>query len=613
MNRAVGVMPGDQQDAASHGPPKPPFAFRLGVTGHRSASLGASAATVETRIRQVVEEVGRAAHRQCDENRHWFADQRPCLTLVSPLADGADQIAAMAGLERGFSLQVIMPFSREVSRAEVDARSRSDFDRLIDAAGGILELPGDPQRPLDAYVMAGRATVAHSDLLIAVWDGEVPRGRGGTGEIVELAMGRGTPLVHIPIASDQPITLLWSAYDPAVVTVHSGDVDRRPYNAANLDALLALLVAPPQDSRERDYLATFIAERQHRYRARIEYPLLLATAGVGRFDAKDFREERSSVLREQEWRRYTEACLKPHGFTMAIDLLGTTHGWADQLATHFAQNYRSGHVLNFTLAAMAVLVGLSGFLFPKAQLGLAAFEFLLALLIIVNTRVGVTRQWHRRWLDYRQLAERLRPLRSLKLLGIAAPDPPGSVTNPVARRWIEWYSSAIWRAVGCPAGTAKADMAGPIARAIAEQELDPQVAYHQSHSKQIQLLDHRLERVSIGIFWVTLAASAATIAALALAPHWFERWQDWLTLISAGLPAVGTAVFGIRFQGDFGGSALRSEATAASLAVLARELRTDGIELPRAADLGEQAARAMFADLSEWRLVHEQHDLTISG
>ena len=33
----------------------------------------------------------------------------------------------------------------------------------------------------------------------------------------------------------------------------------------------------------------------------------------------------------------------------------------------------------------------------------------------------------------------------------------------------------------------------------------------------------------------------------------------------------------------------------------------------RAADLGEQAARAMLADLAEWRLVNQQHDLSITG
>lgn len=597
----------------SDAPPRPPFAFSLGVTGHRSESLGSAAKLVEERIDLVIRELTAAAIELFAGNADWFSPGPPQLTMVSPLADGADQLAAEIALAHGYRLQAVMPFTREQCRAEVPESLRANFDRLADSATCLLELPGHAEDPLEAYVMAGRATVAHCDMLIAVWDGKVPRGRGGTGEVVELAMGRGTPIVHIPVDKDKPVTLLWSAYDPAVLTWHSDQVDRRPFDSRHVRDLLDRLLAPPTDPREREYLRNFCNERTHRFRARIEYPLLLATTGVKRIGAGDIEARHAAEQRETEWRRYREQCADQHGLLMPLDLLGDAHGWAGHLATHFAQNYRSGHVLNFALAAAAVLIGLAGFLLPDSRLLLAAIEFALATVIIANTHYGVRYQWHRRWLDYRQLAERLRPLGSLKLLGLAAPDPPGSSTNPVPRRWIEWYAAAVWRAIGCPSGRVLPSTVAPLAQSIADHELDAQIAYHQAQSRQILLLDKRLERTSGAIFWVTLLASAGTIAALVVAPSWVDRWSDWLTLISAGLPALGGAIFGIRFQGDFGGSALRSDATAASLAGLARELRADGIGLMRAADLGEQAARAMFADLSEWRLVNQQHDLSIAG
>jgi hypothetical protein len=613
MNKAKALAAAQEQFTRSCAPPRPPFAFSLGVTGHRSAHLGANAAEVDRRIQQVVGDITTAAIDLLSANADWFAPAPPELAIVSPLADGADQMAAIAAMANGYELQAVLPFSRDQSRTEVADEFRAEFDRLADVAPCLIELPGNPAKPLEAYVMAGRATVAHSDLLLAVWDGEVPRGRGGTGEVVELALARGTPIVHVPVDSAGPVSLLWSAYDPAVLTSHSDQLDKRPFDRAHLIELLDLLLAPPHDPRERSYLATFAAERPRRFRARVEYPLLLATAGVSRLSTKDLRTAKETAAREAEWRRYCEQCANRHGLALPLDLLGDTHGWADQLATHFAQNYRSGHVLNFLLAALAVIVGLSGFLFPASKLMLAAFEFFLAMLIILNTRVGIRQEWHRRWLDYRQLAERLRPLRSLKLLGIAAPDPPGSATNPVARRWIEWYAAAVWRAIGCPSGRIAPATVTELTSSIATHEVDPQVEYHQRHSRQIMRLDDRLESISAGIFWTTLATSAATIAALVLVPAWVDQWSDWLTLISAGLPAVGGAIFGIRFQGDFGGSALRSDATAASLAHIAGELRAPSIGLMRAADLAEQAARAMFADLSEWRLLNQQHDLTISA
>uniref|UniRef100_UPI0025CFD3D2 hypothetical protein n=1 Tax=Sphingomonas sp. TaxID=28214 RepID=UPI0025CFD3D2 len=169
------------------------------------------------------------------------------------------------------------------------------------------------------------------------------------------------------------------------------------------------------------------------------------------------------------------------------------------------------------------------------------------------------------------------------------------------------------RATGLPGGKISVDNVPALAESIAIHEVDPQVAYHRASSRQVMLLDHRLEKISAAAFWTTMIASAGTIAALAWAPGWIDKWQHWLTLISAGLPTIGAAVFGIRFQGDFGGSALRSDATAASLGRLAIELRAEGISLMRAADLGEQAARAMLSDLAEWRLVNQQHDLSISS
>lgn len=98
------------------------------------------------------------------------------------------------------------------------------------------------------------------------------------------------------------------------------------------------------------------------------------------------------------------------------------------------------------------------------------------------------------------------------------------------------------------------------------------------------------------------------IAGYTFAPILVEKFSSWFTLVSAGFPALGTAVFGIRFQGDFGGSAVRSEATANTLGQIDAELMR-GVELPRAADLTEQAARIMLADLDEWRLVNQQQDL----
>ncbi|WP_324806163.1 DUF4231 domain-containing protein [Sphingomonas sp. LY29] len=599
--------------ARGQSPPLPPFAMTLGIVGHREELIAPHRASTGARIDEAIDALKASALALHERERRWFDASSPLLSLVSPLADGADQMAAQSAIDRGFALQAILPFAVATYRETLPDAARASFERLLDKAACRFELPGDLRQPLQAYVMAGRATVAQADILIAVWDGQFPRGRGGTGEVVEWAIARGTPVLQIPIDPAAPMTLIWSAYDPAVITSHSSDIDRRRFDRDQVDALLVTLLSPPIDPRERGYLERFGRERRRNWRLRLEYPMLLAATGVSRLGWATLRETASESAGDRDWHHGCAGCAGRHGVAVPLDLVGDTHRWSDRLASRYAQTYRSGHVLNFVLAASAVLIGLGGFLFAEARLWLAAIEFVLALTIIVNTRVGVAREWHRRWLDYRQLAERLRPFRSLKLIGIAAPDPPGSASNPVSRRWTEWYATAVWRAMGCASGAVTAAEVSRIAASIATHEVDPQVSYHRRNSRQIMALDERLERVSATIFIVTLLASVATIAALVLAPQWVDRWQDWLTLVSAGLPAVGTAVFGIRFQGDFGGSALRSDATATALGDLSRELRRPALGLSRVADLTEQAARAMFADLSEWRLVNQQHDLSISS
>jgi hypothetical protein len=599
-------------DRSGTAPPRVPFVLSVGVTGHRADALSPdSIEALQGRIRDILRLIARSGRALCKRERDCFGDQAPRLRFVSPIADGADQIAAEVALELGWELQVIVPFGRDAYRASLaNHGARERFDTLLAKAACVLELPGDQRRELDAYVMTGRATVAHCDILIAVWDGRPPRGRGGTGEVVQIALTHGTAIVHVPLDLETPTRVLWSAFDPTVLTVADDPGVERPLERAAMDALLAGLLMPPPDAQELAFLRRFSHERQRPFRARIEYPLLLAAAGVGKFKPRNFSDKYCAAQIRDEWQRYRAGCADAHQMSAPIDLLEEAYSWADRLATHFAQTYRSGHIFNFVLGGVAVCLGLSAFMAPHLKFEFAAVEMLITLAIILNAHIGSRDEWHRRWLDYRQLAERLRPMRSLKLLGIAAPDPPGTATNPVPKRWIDWYASGIWRAMGCPSGTLDPPRATALATAIADHEVAPQVAYHERNARQIEQLDRRLEEIGTFLFGATLLVSVVTLIGLALDAPFVNQYGSWFTLVSAGFPALGTAVFGIRFQADFGGDALRSMATANTLGQIEQELRQD-ISLSRAADLAEQAARIMLADLDEWRLVNQQRDLSV--
>lgn len=598
---------------ASSGPPPLPFALTVGVTGHRLEAIPAvRRAAVERRIAEALERIEIQALALRQRELDLFSPDPAFFTLVSPLAEGADQMAAEAALARGWQLQAVLPFDRETYFADFnDEGSRARYRRLVEAAACTLELPGDPDDDLEAYVMAGRGTVAHCDILIAVWDGLPPRGRGGTGEIVELAIQRGTAIIHIPVETG-PTRILWSAFDPNVITRTGHDANvHRPFDDEHLALLLTAMLVLPPDVNEHRFYAQFRHERQRRFRARLEYPVLLALTGTARLRPSHWRESRSAAAIDEEWQNFLAGCSDCHGISAPLELLQKAYGWADRLATYYAQTFRSGHIFNFVLAAAAVLLGLSSFALPASKLQLAMVEIVITLAIIVNTWMGIRHEWHRRWLDYRQLAERLRPLRSLKLLGIAAPDPPGTPANPVAGRWIDWYAANVWRALGCPHGRIAPERLAELTQAIVDHEITPQIDYNQRSARQIETLDKRLARLGMGLFVATLVSSVIVIFGLIYDPDWVENTNDWFTLLSAGFPAVGTAIFGIRFQGDFGASALRSRSTAHTLAAIRDQFATGKTGLNRSADLMEQSARAMLADLDEWRLIIQQLDLSV--
>ena len=539
----------------------------------------------------------------------FFADAGPVLRLATPLAEGADQLATEIALARGFEVHAILPLPREEYRQDfVEREARDSFDGLLARASCTLELSRPPEGRDAAYALAGRATLAHCDILIAVWNEAPANGRGGTGEVVASALRRGMPVIHVPLDDDRPTCLLWSSYALFIDTDEVEAVPSRELSKPALSELLTTLLAPPADPHERGFVMDFFAEQERRVRTRVEYPLLLAALGVKRLRRTAFRTGVYAEDTSNELRAFRDACANgSHGVMPSLDCIEIAYCWADRLGQHFAQSYRSGHVLNFLLGATAVLLALGGLLFAEVKLWLAIAELAAVAGFVLNTRVGVARQWHRRWLDYRQLAERIRPMRSLKLLGAAAP-----VTRRGSRgtmRWLDWYAAAVWRASGTPSGRLTDQRA--LARLIIEQELQPQIDYHRATTHQLHLIDHRLHRVAMALFAASLLSGIVFVIGYLVAIDWVRANAGLFITLSAGLPALGAAIFGIRVQGDFGGSAERSAGTAENLAKIVDAFEPGGLSLSRTIDLVEGAAATMLADLSEWRLAYQRRQLEL--
>lgn len=152
-----------------------------------------------------------------------------CLTVVSPLAEGADRLVARRVLEEPRArLEALLPlpiedyqrdFATAASRrefldllqrallVEVLGQDRADGRHGTNGAGAPAKppmLPPGPKRDA-AYRAVGEAVLARCDVLIAIWDGQPARGLGGTAEIVEAARRRGHPLIWIEAAPPAPL------------------------------------------------------------------------------------------------------------------------------------------------------------------------------------------------------------------------------------------------------------------------------------------------------------------------------------------------------------------------------------------------------------------------
>jgi len=178
----------------SEGPKMPELLSRRGTT--RIAVTGHRFLRDETRIRAGLEKALRQVERSFPE--------RP-LSVVSPLAEGADRLAARCILERpGSSLVAVLPVPQAdyMDDFEADA-SKADFRDLLGLAEKVLVLPPAPSRAA-AYKAAGFFDVWHCDVLVAVWDGQPTRGVGGTAEIVDAALKEGKTVCHIWAGNHSP-------------------------------------------------------------------------------------------------------------------------------------------------------------------------------------------------------------------------------------------------------------------------------------------------------------------------------------------------------------------------------------------------------------------------
>ncbi len=203
-----------------------PFSLRIGVTGHRQLpDPAALLPAVRTAIQGVIE-------------RFLGPGAEPALLVVSALAEGADRLVAtevLAGPDATLEASLPLPPAEYLGDFTGDA-SKAEFTEMLGQAASVwVARPGGSRD--EAYERAGRHVVDRADVLIALWDGEPPRGHGGTATVVSYAREQGVPVAWVPTSGDAP-PVYWYDEDRAG-HVEEAAREFREYNAAPIPEFAA--------------------------------------------------------------------------------------------------------------------------------------------------------------------------------------------------------------------------------------------------------------------------------------------------------------------------------------------------------------------------------------
>ena len=156
-----------------------PMFHLVGFTGHRHLTNVEAAATA---IREALELL-----RQ-EFSGEWVA--------LSSIADGGDRLFVREARGLDMSWHAILPLPRAEFAKDFSEAEWADVETTLEAADHvrILEETGDRD---ESYLDCGIETVNDADVLLAVWDGDRARGKGGTADIVQYARAIGKPLMIV--------------------------------------------------------------------------------------------------------------------------------------------------------------------------------------------------------------------------------------------------------------------------------------------------------------------------------------------------------------------------------------------------------------------------------
>jgi len=189
-----------------------------------------------------------------------------------------------------------------------------------------------------------------------------------------------------------------------------------------------------------------------------------------------------------------------------------------------------------------------------------------------------------------------------------------------------WYLRASLREVGLPPTIIDGTYLWRLLNATLSHEIKEQSNYHETNSESARRINHTLHHVGVTCFYIAFFILCVFLigyiielilrhvdTALSLG-HALDELKSAMIFFTAGLPAMGAALAGIRVHGDFESSKERSDVMMKALKSLERDygaMMEQSISLNETGELLIGTTRVMSEDVAAWQELHGRKRLTL--
>lgn len=545
----------------------------IGVTGHREIK---NPEEIRTAIDNAISEVQESVLQD--------SNQSNVPALLSALAEGADRLAADAIFDYADGeLHAVLPLEPEDYMDTFESEeAKREFNNYLSRALTVTVGADRKEKP-GVYFDVGKAIVDTCDILIAVWDGDSPAGKGGTGDIVQYARRHQKPLLRI---------------DPA------NPHEPKP---ENLDALS---ISHHEEIDNFNNLRNGVGDIQNKCEKRLDEFMNTEEFDIG-------------ILKDMD---------EAHDlFSSTFQAYCPAFEAADHISLNNKHKFKLATILTYSFAALAVgVITVQTLFFPHHPeiVFLESFAMIGILLIIIlgaaprpyNLRnisdgifsifvLGTRNRWHENWLKYRTLSEKIRAYWYINLCvqsisGHVGPSPVQD--RQFTNRWMTDILIDSWENIDEDILTCEVSVESA-KRFTKKHWIEKQINYHEKKVEKSRFKNRLLSISGQIVFFITLIASV--IHAGELIGH---RYSPYILLLSFFLPSVGGAFGAIRLSRAYETEALRSERILGQL----RELNSNLEHVENPDDLvrwAHEVENILEIEHHNWRNIHEGKPLELAA